>query len=270
MLKRLMGIFSRSGGPVDLEPSVPGAKEGGHGDHWGCILRTVDEAKLVRYLVDVTKHDNNPDRFGKDGLAFVSPEGPVRTRVLVRDNVFVSAYPDATGDAIWPITVHDVVQWSSGVDAQILGECHGAEIRFFDTLYYANRDRYITGETYDFHMGALAYKLGPAGTIEAHSPQVDATVSLKGSHAYLPADDPGADIDDIWFHSPLEGPAVEAELTGHRLHGYPIIIAIPEGFEMNLVAFAAAHALPAEPDTFRPGDDIAGFIWLHGRIADDR
>ena len=263
-----MGIFSRTGGPIDLDPVVPGAKEGGHGDHWGCILRTVDEAKLVRYLVDVTKQDNNPERFGKDGLAFLSADSPVRTRVLVRDNVFVSAYPDATSDSIWPITVHDVVQWASGVDAQILGECRGAEVRFYDTRYYANRDRYTPGETYDFRMAALAYRLGPAGDMEAHSPQVGATVSLKGAHAYLPADDPGADIDDIWFHSPVEGPPVQAQLIGQPLLGYPIIVAIPDHFEMALVAYAAAHALPTDPGSISPGDDIAGFLWLHGCLAE--
>jgi hypothetical protein len=268
LLKRLMGIFSRTGGPVDLDPVVPGAKEGGHGDHWGCILRTVDEAKLVRYLVDVTRQDNNPERFGKDGLAFISAEGPVRARVLVRDNVFVSAYPDATGDKIWPVTVHDVVQWTSGVDAQILGECHGEAVRFFDTRYFVNRDRYTLGETYDFRMGALAYKLGAAGEMEAHSPQVGAAVSFAGAHAYLPADDPGADIDDVWFHSPLEGEPVPAQLAGQSLAGYPIIVAIPGNFERSLVAYAATHALSGSPASIKPGEDITGFLWLHGCLAE--
>ncbi|HET9494005.1 MAG TPA: hypothetical protein VFR15_07225 [Chloroflexia bacterium] len=268
MLKRLMGIFSRTGGPVDLDAVVPGGKEGGHGDHWGCVLRTVDEARLVRYLVDITKQDNEPERFGKDGLAFISEAGPVRARVLVRDNVMVSAYPDAAGGAVWPITVYDVVQWSNGVEAQILGECRGAAVRFFDTRYYANRDRYTPGETYDFHMGALAYKIGPAGALEAHSPDVGAAVSFKGAHAYMPADDPGADIDDIWFHSPLEGAPVAAQLAGQVLSGYPVIIALPEDFQMSLVAYAAPHALPDDPATIRPGDDITGYLWLHGCLAE--
>jgi hypothetical protein len=119
-------------------------------------------------------------------------------------------------------------------------------------------------------MGALAYKLGPAGDIEAHSPQVGATVSFKGAHAYLPASDPGADIDDIWFHSPLEGPPIEAQLLGDPLLGYPVIIAIPEDFEMALTAYAAQHALPPEgPVALRPGEDIAGYLWLHGCLAEE-
>jgi hypothetical protein len=272
LLKRLMGTFGRRGGPVDPEPVIPGGKDGGHGDHWGCVLHAIHESKLVRYLVDVTKADGNPERFGLagKGLAFRSEPGPVRTVVLVAEGILASAYPEVQDGPRWPIKVSEIIPWSNGMEAQIAGSCYGAEVRFFDTRYYTNKHRYRVGETYDFGMGALAYTLGRAVDKEAES-DVGAKVSFKGAAAYMPAgtSDEHADIDDYWCHSPLEGEPVRAALAGNKLTGYPLIMAIPQDFEMRVKVFAAEHALAPDMAAVQIEDDLEGFLWLHGYLAEE-
>ncbi len=92
---------------------------------------------------------------------------------------------------------------------------------------------------------------------------------MKGASAYMPAsvDNEQADIDDIWFHSPLEGEKEGAFLLGPPLYGYPIIMAIPEDFEMHVKVFAAPHVLAPEMSNIKQGDDIRGYLWLQGYLA---
>jgi hypothetical protein len=94
---------------------------------------------------------------------------------------------------------------------------------------------------------------------------------MKGASAYMPAsiDNDKADIDDLWFHSPLEGEKDLAYLLGPPINSYPIILAIPEGFEMHLTVYAGLHVLAPEMNHVQPGDDLQGFLWLQGYLASE-
>jgi len=255
---------------------IPGATQGGHGDHWGCVLRALDEGKLVDYLVGVTQKDDHPETFGttRKGLVFRSEEGPLRTCVIVMSGVLASAYPEVQDGAVWPILVQEIIPWANGIEGQISGSAYGAVVRFFDTRFYKNADKYTVGETYNFKMGALAYTLGHAPETEAES-DIGARVSFKGASAYMPAASGGpgseeAEIDDYWFHSPLEGEPSETSLAGQRLTAYPIIMAIPNDFELHVSAYAADHVLAPDMALARPEDDLQGFLWLQGHLAEDK
>jgi hypothetical protein len=269
----LRRIFGRLGGqaiPVEPKAALPGAKEGGHGDHWGCVLPSLQEQKLVDYLVEVTRKDDNPENFGPggSGLVFRSERGPVRTCVLVKDKMLASAYPEVQDGPVWPVTISEVVPWSNGFEGQISGSCYEARVSFFDTRYYSNSDRYRVGDTYDFHVGAFAYTLGRAPDTEFDTGE-GLRVSMRGAHAYMPAnlDNAQADIDEFWFHSPLEAEKEGAYLTGPPIYGYPIILAMPSDFEMRLTLYAASHALEADMHNVRVEDDLQGYLWLQGYLA---
>jgi len=256
---------------MQQDASGSGVKQGGHGDHWGCIFRNVEEDALLTLIRQVVERDGRPEHFGRGGAAYRSEGGRLRARVLVVQGQLVSAYPEADGGHVWPVTVRELVPWANGVEGQIAGDCNGATVSFFDTRFYANGHKYRVGETYDFQMGALAYTLGPALDKEALLDDgTGAKVSFRGACAYMPASlgNEDADIDDLWFHSPLGGKVEADQLADRRMSVYPITIAIPQGFEMNLDLYAADHAvLPSLADR-KPGDDLEGFLWLQGRLAD--
>jgi hypothetical protein len=251
---------------------IPDAKQGGHGDHWGCVLRAIDEGKLVDYLVEVTRNDNQPEQFGtnRKGLVFRSAEGPLRTCVIVVDSVIASAYPEVEDGPVWPVRLDEIIPWANGIEGQISGSAYGALVRFFDTRFNENADKYKVGEIYNFKMGALAYTIGHAPEMEAQS-DIGAKISFKGASAYMPATSGGAtnndaDIDDYWFHSPLEGQPLETSLVEQKLTGYPIIMAIPNDYELHITVYAADHALASDMALARLQDDLQGFLWLQGHL----
>ncbi len=224
----------------------------------------------MQFISGVIRDASRPEVFevAGAGMAVHAPGDQLSATVLVINDKLASAYPIALEGYTWPITVDEVVPWANGIEGQITGTCHGARISFFDTRFYANRRKYKIRETYDFQLSAFAYVVGRAADVEFDS-DIGAKVSLKGAHAYMPADldNPTADIDDYWFHSPLESEVGGAELAGRHLRVYPIIIAIPDHFEMRINLYAARHTLDLEMEHVAPGDDLEGFLWLQGRMS---
>ncbi len=250
-------------------------KAGGHGDHWGCVLTSDRQGELLDYIIRVANSDPHPRHFtgpAGRGLAAYSPGEQVRMAVLVQNNQVVSAYPEIQRGGLWPVEVAKVVPWANGIEGQIEGSCHGARVCFFDTRFYANGHRYRIGSTCNFRMGAFAYVLRRSADIEFEI-EGGAGVSWRGAHAYLPAEigipEAGADIDDYWFHSPPQGEVSAVEFIGVRLWVYPITIAIPDHFEMSLPLYAADHVRAQDLAHLRPEDDLDGYLWLQGYMAED-
>ncbi|MDQ3706199.1 MAG: hypothetical protein M3437_13505 [Chloroflexota bacterium] len=261
------------GNGASSEPLPPPAKQGGHGDHWGCIFRAVEQDRMLALIQDVVANDSRPDGFQAPGggAAYHSSSSPVRMCVLLSGGTLESAYPEALPGSAWPVVVHEVIPWANGIEGQITGDCHGASISFFDTRFYANRNKYRVGEQHTFRMSAFAYTVSRASDAEVEI-GTGTKVSLKGARAYMPANigaNPDADIDEYWFHSPLESAASEAEFAGRRLHALPITMAIPGDFEMGLVLYAAGHTLDLNTNLATPEElDLEGYLWLQGYMAD--
>lgn len=278
MLRRFTGRFPKrnpqsTGSWASPNSDNPqSAKAGGHGDHWGCIYRDVQSGDLIKFIRETVENGEQSEIMEPDVKAHRSAGDGLRMCVLVAGKQVVSAYPEVHDGPVWPVTISDIVPWSNGVEGQVTGLCMDAQVSFFDTRFYANRHLYRVGETYNFRMGAFAYKLKRAEDMEAETGSGEAAmkVSLRGACAYMPASmgNEGADIDDYWFHSPLEDTPGEAELDGRTLHVYPITIAVPGDFEMRVPLYAAQHSLTPDMVDIAVGDDLTGFLWLQGHRVD--
>lgn len=227
---------------------------------------------MVALIRRITEEDRAPDTAGRGVAAYRSKGEGVGVCVLVKEGKMESAYPEVWGGAVWPISVIEVVPWANGIEGQVTGTCLGATVSFFDTRFYANGAGYRVGETYNFRMSAIAYKVGLADDLEAESGTGDSTskVSFRGARAYMPAtlSNESADIDDFWFYSPLEDSSSEVEIAGRTLQSYPITLALPEEFEMRLPLCAAQHTAAPETAGVEPGDDLTGFLWLQGYLEE--
>ena len=79
-----------------------------------------------------------------------------------------------------------------------------------------------------------------------------------------------SEIDEFWFHSPLEDEPAETMLAEQTLTAYPIIMAIPNDVELHVTVYAAPHALASDMALIRPGEDLQGFLWLQGHLAESQ
>src|SRR5438128_12021841 len=81
MLKRVINRLSV--GAAHDPASQP--KPGGHGDHWGCIMRATDQDDLLSFISDVIREAERPEMFHAAGpaMAVQSPGAQVRARILV-------------------------------------------------------------------------------------------------------------------------------------------------------------------------------------------
>jgi hypothetical protein len=270
--KRLRRLTPRQASPETENGAASPSKKGGHGDHWGCIVRAAEQDDLLAFLRQVVETVEQPELFQAAGVGIAahSPGDRLCATVLLVNDRLVTAYPEGQGGPVWPITVKEIVPWANGIEGQISGSCYGASVSFFDTRFYANRRRYASGETYNFRMSAFAYTLRRSEELEVESEEVGAKVSFRGAHAYMPANmgNEEADIDDYWFHSPFEGEPQHVELARKQLQIFPVIMAIPEHFEMALNLYAAPHALAPDMAGVAQGDDLEGFVWLQGYMEE--
>jgi len=149
----------------------------GHGNHWECLLKPVDEA--IKHFIPVTINEGKlGDSIKRKGLWFNREQSSTETVVPVilgtkffgtmalvvsdsneSSNVLYSAYPYAAKGGKQHLRLTEIRDWGNEVEAVLVGENKdGIEIAFFDTKYFINRDRYRIGESYDFRISGVIYK----------------------------------------------------------------------------------------------------------------
>ena len=242
--------------------SSPG-KACGHAGHWRCVYADPRSGGLLQAIERLVA--GSAPAFTQGSLSlYIAPDENIRMCAWATRRRVLTAYPEVQGGPLWPLKLVATTPWQGGIEGHLTGECMGAEVRFFDTRFYVNKGKYRLGETYNFRMGALAYKLGPSQSWEVEI-EGGANVSFAGACAYMPAGD-GADLDDYWFHSPLEGEVSSATLNDVALRGYPVTLALPSDFEMSLTLFAAPHTEDPNVQRIVPGEDLQGYLWLQGYL----
>jgi len=144
-----------------------------HGDHWACLTDDVPALleswvpRIVEFgdMVD-GERDTALEAGEAAGLAW--PDIGLCALAIVagttdedRDGSdLVSAYPYVRGGIRHPIVIDQLIPWENGYEGWITGHLPGTDgpaITFFDTRFYANRDRYEIGATVEFEFAAIAY-----------------------------------------------------------------------------------------------------------------
>ncbi|MBI3964089.1 MAG: hypothetical protein HY329_00520 [Chloroflexi bacterium] len=184
--------------------------------------------------------------------------------LLVQDTI-VTGYPHVQGGNVWTVRVREIVEWYDKLQAQVVGECEGQEISFFDVGYYRSRGEYQAGETRRFRVNALAYEVEVAP-----SSSVPATwESLAG----LVRDEQTHDIDDFR----LSGTIKESSNT-HSLGVAVVACQVTPAVDLPLVwVYSARRNIQGAPSggllgLFGRGPSLAGqgltaTVWLQGYLT---
>ena len=90
-------------------------------------------------------------------------EGPIVVRNVIAENeekanTLASGYHVVKNGIMLPLKITEIKEWENGLEAWITGVLENeSEITFFDADYALNKEKYETGKSYNFIIGALAY-----------------------------------------------------------------------------------------------------------------
>lgn len=261
----------------------------GHGNHWAAILGDGEDA-IGRMLAKTTEkgavlggkvEKASPDR-PKVWNALTYPGTPLQYLVLLETtqerNVLMNGYPYAPGGVRNRLKVERI--HGSEVNGEALIEASfedAVDITFFDPLYFREGHRYAEGQTYDFELSAIAYRIRRAEpqVFTVDRPELAAILGAPGDESRGPVaiHTEGAAIllpieqgepDDYQFQAPIE--AVSSfKIEGTRIYrARATLLRLDAPFVVDL--YAAEHVLPSgyEP---REGDDVTGVLWLQGHLV---
>lgn len=236
----------------------------GHGRHWE-FFRSAGhtDQDLLALFQEISTAPETETRFQSEDVHLISETGKeLSVGLLIHGDRLGSAYPYVESGHTWPIEVAERHEWPSGIEAQLIGSCHGAKIVWFDTRYAENRTTYdaATGPQ-NFQINGLAYSIWRT-TFD--SPEHEAEVG--GMRAYLPLSDQEnyqASDDEIQFMSEVEA-AWTVDFHDVPFDVYTITIALPDDFPMRLNLYTPRSM--AE-DVFTVGERIGGVCWIFGRLA---
>lgn len=267
----------------------------GHGDHWECLFEntSVFVEDWLRTLVREGSLEPPTCRIEKPGDAagIAYPATPLRGLALVTAgedaNELASAYPWAARGVRRRMVVEEIIPWDNGIEAWITASFPGDDghsLTFFDTRYYAGKDRVRVGLEADFVLAGLAYfaeVIEPAPVfitnpetiraMRATSDQADDTspieVRLNGAAILFPRDDLAPSdyefqvpVKEVEHFTVFDRTVTRITATVTRLTGRD-----DEDVDVDFYVAAERWRRNARP---LPGADIRGAVWLQGYLAD--
>lgn len=273
----------------------------GHGNHWECLKKPVEEA--IQHFIPATLNKGELGQtIQREGIWFDREQPSTETVasifmgnkafgsmvLLVSDSaesrsVLYSAYPMALKGGKQRLRLTEIRDWGNEIEAVLVGKNEaGSEIAFFDTKYFANRDKYQIGEAYDFHIAGVIYKArctndeaieitdqkriaefneGLSGEAERLPDGTLAPIIIyyAGCFAYVSTSEEYA--EDAEFYC-VVGKVEEFELEGIRTFQITPKLGDQE-VPLPGVIYGAASVF-ADGYVPKPGDSIGGGLWTQG------
>ncbi|WP_435335034.1 hypothetical protein [Haloarchaeobius sp. TZWWS8] len=239
-----------------------GRKSGSHGSHWDTVVLG-DDAIMQNIVAAVETGDPKPGRTVDGGTVsgYRTGDGPLGTVVIVGEPGDIwSGYPVGAGIA-HEVEIDELIPWANGAEAQLSGQLGEATISFFATNFWAQKDDQFGGPR-RVELAAFAYDLGPAED-EVITDDEGNEYSTAGMAGFAPFE--GGDVDDYVFQTTVET-VTECEFDGGSVYRMRVpLFRGEEGSKEYQVMLYAAKPVCGEyvPEK---GDDVAGVLWLQGRL----
>lgn len=257
-----------------------GAAPDSHATHWASVYPDEPDAIRARLKAIVAKSSiiaqvkldeqrPMPNGHNADMLtAMAEADGDVRHMVLLltesksSSGCFLSAFPFAAGAITHPVKIESVACDRTGTEGLIRGRTEdGAEISFFDALFFKNGATYEIGESYQFALSGFAYSLRPQGLKLVHGgdngphPLDVLRPARSGAH------------DDYEFRATVQH-VYPMRFDATTLYRMRVTVARNGQSMVDVALYAAEHVLP-QGYRPKPGDEVTGRLWLQGYLVED-
>ena len=272
----------------------------GHGDHWCCIEDDVEKVPTAWLPLAIANgrviDDRSPGPLAEgEAIGIEWSETPLRVLTLIAGvadkagearNVLASAYPYAVVGTKHRLLIEEIRPWEEGFEGWIKATFPndaGPSLTFFDTRFYANRDRYKVGAEADFVLAALAYRatvVHPqpvfiekletiravrAGT-EHEGDDSPIEVRLEGAAMLFPRETYSP--DDHEFQAPVKDVEIfklgERRITRLTVTVLRLSDLDDEDINLNLYVDEGRWDTNERP---MPGADVQGLLWLQGYLS---
>ena len=256
-----------------------GAVLDAHAVHWASLYPDAPDAIRARIKnvvanstiiaqVELSELQAMPNGAQADTLtAMAEADGDVRHMVLLltesqsSSGCVLSAFPFAAGAIAHGVTIDHVASTGSGAEGQIRGRTEdGAELSFFDPLFFKNGAEYEIGESYQFALSAFAYSLKPFGLKVVQGGDTVAPLDVL-----KPARTGGS--DDYEFRATVQH-VYPMRLDTGTVYRMRVTVARSRQSMVDVALYAAEHVLPSGYRP-KPGDEITGRLWLQGYLVED-
>ena len=249
-----------------------------HALHWASVYPDAPEDIRAR-IKDVVSQSSiiaqiplpekqlMPNGVNADMLtAMTECDGELRHMVLLlteqtsASGCVLAAFPFAAGAITHPVRIEHVA--GTGAEGLIRGRtAEGAEIAFFDALFFKNAAAYRVGESYQFALSAFAYCARP----------LSLRLVKGGGETSVPADvlkpaRSGAS-DDYDFRATVQH-VYPMRVAGRTVFRMRVTVGRSGQSMLDVALYAAEHILP-EGYIPKPGDEITGRLWLQGYLVED-
>jgi hypothetical protein len=221
-----------------------------HGRHWHFLGAKGDLETVVNDILGIMFEKREAVAMEVDGRYHIIDKNPDLKLAFLPDT---AAFPYCEQGLPWTVEVKEIHEWPNGMEAQILGSCHGARVGFYDSGYLIHRSRLQTQEKHAFAVNAIGYLIFPGEVPEGFS---------EDFCGYMPAGDE-AEMDEIQFHSRIEA-IIEFIFWDVPMLAFTISLAEIEGLRLKTRVFYAKND---ETAGFKVGDRVAGFAWLFGTMV---
>ena len=274
----------------------------GHGSHMDCIIYDGERDEMIEMLpsmletarLTIAPGPEIPCSLGEGyppriQCAMLSDtDDMLHLNMLIGCNIdgerneMMSFYPEVNGSAV-RVTLTGIREWENGLQATLEGTiCGGGqEIAFFDTRYIAHKGKYKIGQSYDFHLSALAERCevleNPTFKMEGQD-----AVDFKAKMGEKPEYDENGNVKPLVFdmsemvaffqHWPayphtaeFQSPAVSVsviEVWGREYFSIGIAIAHDDNDNGICIPLIAKKTFFGKP--LRPHTPIRGILYLFG------
>ncbi|MDX2082079.1 MAG: hypothetical protein SFU53_14940 [Terrimicrobiaceae bacterium] len=275
----------------------------GHGSHWESVTGSAEDAikewiptviqkgTMVGESTFLFDDGEYPPRLEKC-FGIVYPGDSMRFLALIstnslsdpKSNFLFSAFPFPHDGPVNSIEIDSVEDWCNPIEGIVEGTTKGgASVSFFDPFYFLNKSRYRNGDSADFIITALAYRLQPC---EQQEIQIDGGPLLEEERKRVLEQNPDADVTEIksvsvsleeacWLMSTdvkddfefrgIPESVEPLKVGGVKFYKVTMVLIRPDDIDFRVAVYASEAILGGFVP--RVGQSIEGFLWLQGRLA---